>query len=305
MLGAMLGDAFGRPLEGTALGDSRLPRWVERRRESADPLGYSDDTEMMIFVAESLIECGRVDPDHLLRWMATHHDPARGYGKGTRSAFTAAMSGVPTSEASRSFWAEGSKGNGAAVRVAPIACVYSRNDSTLAPAAAASARITHGHESAVAAAVVMARAIAAALETDPRRIPDAGWFVSSLAGWDSTLDAKLRLVVGLVGERASTADVVAALGNGVLAVESVPLALFNFLRWGDDYEGAVVQTALCGGDVDSICSMTGALAGALDGEEALPARWLARAEDRRRGLRFVSALADRISDLGCPSRTQL
>ncbi|HEX4456391.1 MAG TPA: ADP-ribosylglycohydrolase family protein [Polyangia bacterium] len=227
MLGALLGDAFGRPLEGTDGHDSRLPGWVERRRCGSDPLGYSDDTEMMIFVAESILECGRVDADHLLRWMATHYEPARGYGKGARAAFAAAARGVPTSEASCSAWSEGSKGNGAAVRVAAIACLYSADDESLTSAVTASATVTHAHPTAVDGAVVMARATSAVLRTHRGEIPDADSFVACLEPTDSTFAEKLGLVPALVRARASTAEAVAALGNGVLAIDSVPLALLK------------------------------------------------------------------------------
>ena len=294
MLGTLLGDAFGRPLEGVDGRDHRLPGLVERRRRGSDPLGYSDDTEMMTFVAESILECGRVDGDHLLQWMATHHEPARGYGKGTRAAFAAAARGVPASEAGYSSWSEGSKGNGAAVRVTPIACLYVADDESLAPAATASATITHAHPIAVDGAVVMAHATAAVLRTQRGEIPDADSFVACLRPTESAFAEKLGLVRALVRARASPAEAVAALGNGVLAIDSVPLALFSFLRWGPDFEAVVVNTALCGGDIDSIAAMSGALSGALVGEEGLPTRWLARAEDGSRGVGHVSELADQL-----------
>src|SRR5262249_1306971 len=154
-----------RPLEGADGRDSRLSGLVERRRRGTDLLGYSDDTEMMIFVAESILECGRVDGDHLLQRMATHYEPARHYGKGTRAAFAAAARGVPASETGYSSWSEGSKGNGAAVRVTPIACLHFADDESLAPAATTSATITHAHPFAVDGAVVVAQATAAALRT--------------------------------------------------------------------------------------------------------------------------------------------
>jgi poly(ADP-ribose) glycohydrolase ARH3 len=297
MLGALLGDAFGRPLEGTALTDSGLPDRVERRRRGSDPLGYSDDAEMMIFVAESLVRCGRLNPEHLLRWMAQHHEPARGYGKGTRAALAAAARGVPAADVAYTCWPEGSIGNGAAVRVAPIACLHPERDQPLSEAAAAAARVTHASLVAVESAIVMARATAAVLRapTGERPSPDA--FLASIEPAEPTLAARLASVSALLHARASTREAVAVLGNGVVAVESVPLALFCFLRWGPDFESVIVQTALCGGDVDSIAAMSGALSGASVGEAGLPARWLARAENGCRGRDHVRALADQVCDL--------
>jgi poly(ADP-ribose) glycohydrolase ARH3 len=286
MLGTFLADAFGRPLEGMDATDHRLSERVERRRVGSSPLGYSDDAEMMIFVAESLLECGRIDPEHLLQWMSDHHEPARGYGKGTRAAF-----------ASNSLWPEGSKGNGAAVRVAPIACLYVDDDTSLSLAAAASATVTHAHPTAIDCAVVMARATAVLLRVPDGTMPALGSFMERLRPTEPTLTSRLSTVATLVQDRASPREAIAALGNGVLAIESMPLALFCFLRWGSDFEAVVVQTALCGGDIDSIAAMSGALSGALLGEAGLPAQWLQRAENGFRGRRYVSDLANRICEM--------
>jgi poly(ADP-ribose) glycohydrolase ARH3 len=143
----------------------------------------------------------------------------------------------------------------------------------------------------------MARATAALLSAPIAETLDVANFIAQLEPTDHELATRLALVPPLVERRASTRDAVAALGNGILAFESVPLALFCFLRWGSDFESAVVHTALCGGDVDSIAAMTGALSGALVGAAGLPAQWLARAEGGARGHEYVAALADRICDL--------
>lgn len=271
MLGCLLGDAFGRPLEGISHRDPRLPKLVERRRTGRDPLGCSDDAEMMILVAESLLEAGRVDPEHLLRWMAANHDPARGYGRGTRAALASGIASL-------------SVGNGAAVRVAPIAW---RSDDDVR----AAARVTHGSAIAVEAAVVLARALVTTLcERD--------FSAESLRAGEAALAERMVCVDRLVARNASTEEAVRVLGNGVPAVESVPLAIFGFLRWGPSFEEVISHSALAGGDVDSIAAMSGALAGAAVGEAGLPSSWIARLERGARGADFVRSLADRICALG-------
>jgi poly(ADP-ribose) glycohydrolase ARH3 len=271
MVGCLLGDAFGRPLEGISHHDRRLPRLVERRRSGRDPLGCSDDAEMMILVAESLVDAARLDPPHLLRWMAANYDPARGYGRGTRLALA---SGVPSP----------SIGNGAAVRVVPIAWLADHD-------VRAAARVTHGSAVAVDAAVVFAHAVANALG-------GRHFFAASLGANEPALADRLTLVDRLVASAASTDEAVRALGNGVPAMESVPLAIFCFLRWGPSFEEVVVHSALAGGDVDSIAAMSGSLAGASVGEAGLPPQWIARLERGSRGADHVRALADAICALG-------
>jgi ADP-ribosylglycohydrolase len=62
--GAALGDALRRPLEGASARDLRASGGVEARAASDDPLGYSDDTEMLLGVGESLLRRDGVDPYH-------------------------------------------------------------------------------------------------------------------------------------------------------------------------------------------------------------------------------------------------
>ena len=88
LLGTFVGDALGMPFEG------QPPAAIPRRLEMLDArLGrgtYTDDTQMTIALAESLLERGRVDEDHLGGAFLTAYDPRRGYGAGTRQV------GLPT-----------------------------------------------------------------------------------------------------------------------------------------------------------------------------------------------------------------
>ncbi len=74
LLGLAVGDALGAPFEGltgTLIYDMRgLPEQF-LNIPSAEPLYYTDDTEMMIGVAETLVECGEIDETVLMRrWAA-------------------------------------------------------------------------------------------------------------------------------------------------------------------------------------------------------------------------------------------
>lgn len=88
ILGAVLGDAFGAPFEGALPGES-LTRQVHERDGAVRPWGYTDDGEMAIGVAESLVERRGFEPEHVLETLAGRHEPARGYGSGTLRVFRA------------------------------------------------------------------------------------------------------------------------------------------------------------------------------------------------------------------------
>lgn len=57
------------------------------------------------------------------------------------------------------------------------------------------------------------------------------------------------------------------------AIEELPIALGMLLVAGGDYRRAVLGSVNYGRDCDSIATMSGALAGALHGERAVPADW--------------------------------
>lgn len=165
LLGTFVGDALGMPFEGVA--PRAIPAAVEMVEAGLGRGTYTDDTQMMIALAESLIERGWVEEEHLARAFQAAYDPARGYGRGTRRVLELWRSGAPVADAANQlFGGQGSRGNGAAMRVAPVAVCFRQHPERLLEEAARSARVTHAHPVGVDAAVVQAAAIGAALRDD-------------------------------------------------------------------------------------------------------------------------------------------
>src|SRR5215475_15884346 len=87
LLGLAVGDAVGAPYEGLSAenifwGHGAASDLVAKA--DTEPLYYTDDTEMMIGVAEALAERGRADEEALCRAFAANYHPDRGYGRGAR-----------------------------------------------------------------------------------------------------------------------------------------------------------------------------------------------------------------------------
>ena len=247
---------------------------------------YTDDTQMAIALAESLLECDGVEEEHLGRAFLAAYDPQRGYGSGTRAVLTLISDGVPALEAAtRVFDAWGSLGNGAAMRIAPIAMRYADDHEALLGAAARSARVTHAHPVGIDGAV----AIAAALrDGDPLAAAQA-------AAQTPQLREQLAKAARLIAERPSSADVAATLGNSSRAAESVPTAIYAAVAHSG-FEDAVSFAVRCGGDADTIGAMAGAIAGARDGATAIPARWCDPLDDGPKGRSYVERLAEQLTD---------
>src|SRR5215813_2144106 len=81
LLGLALGDALGAPYEGGAVGQAA---WWLLGVGKGNLLRWTDDTEMAIGLATSLIEKRGLDADHLARTWAENADWKRGYGPGAR-----------------------------------------------------------------------------------------------------------------------------------------------------------------------------------------------------------------------------
>lgn len=284
LLGTLIGDALGRPFEGTPVGGlPRLRSAVQRRVTVPRAWGYSDDGEMMLAVADSIATLGDVDEAHVIETMASSHEPARGYGKGARAAFRTWSQTRSWQLASRALWEDGSRGNGAAVRVAPVAIRHWSDSARLVRAAARrSALPTHSHGEAVAGAERVAMAVWLALHGSAPRDVLRELQRESAAG-------PLTDGIGRIDLDEPVDAAVRTLGHGVLAVESVPLAIWAHGR-SHSFESAVVEAVCAGGDADTIGAMTGAMAGATYGASSIPDSWVEALErPARRRVRTLAA----------------
>ncbi len=137
-----------------------------------------------------------------------------------------------------------------------------------------------------------------ALQTDALAL-DAAAFLAELRRRARDLppwaDAALLRVGELVDRAANHVEAGRALGTSPLARESVFAALWAFLSSAATYAGAVTSAALLGGDVDSICAMTGALAGALHGMNGMPVSWLRNLDHERPNIEELLELCDDLS----------
>ncbi len=295
-LGCLLGDALGRPFEMMSGNDGRLGPALEALLARSGRLFYTDDTEMMISVAESLVRMGGIQRDGLMATLAANYDPARGYGHGMKLAVQALRSG--SRAGAFASWAEGSKGNGGAVRVVAIACAYHDDLELLAALAEEAAGVTHAHPLGRAGAVAHAVALGQVLRHSDEGPFDSeglvGRILQARAVRATTLGSHLAEACRLARGLADAGSAARVLGNGVLAEESVPFALFSLLRWAPDFVGVIKNTILAGGDTDTTAAMSGALCGALVGEEGLPGVWLDRIETGPKGSAYVGTLADAV-----------
>ncbi|NMO51599.1 hydrolase [Actinoplanes sp. TBRC 11911] len=265
------------------MGDCFGGTWFRRRFVPGElkvgPWRRTDDTAMAVVLLGMLEGRGEVDQDALAVGFAEAYarDPYRQYGAGMHDVLPALGDGEAWAEVTaRQFGGQGSWGNGAAMRVAPLGAWFAGDLNRCAYEAARSAQVTHAHPEAAAGAVAVA--LAAALNVE------SALSLHAIAERVTEGDIGRRLrVVAELGADVRPIEVVGEVGSGrrMSAADTVPFALWCAARHPDDLEAALWATASGRGDVDTTCAITGGVVGARTGVAGLPAFWLAAAEPAR------------------------
>ena len=287
LIGSAVGDALGAPAEGYSMEQVRS-LYTEETGWAMVCDRYTDDTEMMIGVAESLIRNKGFNGADMARTFIQNYDATRGYGPGSKEALERIRSGESWEEASKKVFAgEGSYGNGAAMRIAPVGLLYYDNTDALREVAYKSSHITHSHELGKEGAALQAFAIALAVRGQKEdMLLGLKEFVQN-----EVYEDKIRRIELLRDKDATKQEIIAELGNGEAAFNSVPTAVYSFLRF-DSFADSVIYAVSLGGDTDTIGAMTGAISGAYYGYDAIPNEWIAQLENGEKGKSYIKRLAE-------------
>lgn len=300
LIGTAVGDALGLAREGLS------PRRAFRIWGGA-PLRYgllfgrgmiSDDTEHCCMTAQALlaapcnVEAFSRELGWRLRWWLIALPAGIGWAT-LRSivklwcGFSPVRSGVY------------SAGNGPAMRSAVIGACFSFDDDRLAAVACAATRITHSDPRALDGALAIAMAGQHAIREasdslDPMRIIERIRYRMISPEFRQRLD---RISYHLA-RKSTPSEVVDDFGlqHGVsgYVLDTVPIALFCWLRWPGDVRMAIEQSILLGGDTDSVAAIVGALAGATNGVQSIPSEWQSRLIEWPRSRQWMHALAERL-----------
>jgi len=262
ILGGALGDAWGGPSEGST---GRVSFEIPAR-----PV-LSDDTQLTLATCQSIIERGRVDPEklasHFLSWFLAGR--IHGIGSSTLKAMRDLATG--THWALAGARGEYAAGNGAAMRIAPLAFLLDPADSDRAMIRDV-CRITHHNDEAYVGALAVVLAI--------RSVLSGNWmqqqsFLTAVV--DDLPDSAVRdRVKDLLPLKVTGSEVARRFGATGHVVDTVPLALYcaQFIA-SKPLTSVLVQTIYVGGDTDTIASITGQLAGVVVGAAGVPSDLLA------------------------------
>jgi ADP-ribosyl-[dinitrogen reductase] hydrolase len=261
LLGGAIGDALGVFAETKLINYQPLLDWdgktfIGSEHHNLLPGQFSDDTQLSIEVAESLINNNGFNPDDLAKryseWMSSGR--ARGWGRTTLAAIQNLDNGVHWSASGIA----GSYGNGTAMRAAPFGVWYRDDIKSLIESVKIDSAITHASEEAEAGALSIALAAAFAANND----------IDNLLNriCEHLPDSKVKKTVYSLGslidaEHINPASALSVLGTKADVRQTVPAALYCFLRF-DNYHEGVEAAIRAGGDTDTTAAIVGALFGA-------------------------------------------
>ena len=283
-------------LRALALGDGFGERWFHRGNREAiemikarqlpleSPWYWTDDTAMALTLVHLLHLHGEIRQDGLAEMFGATYlaDPYRGYGYGM-TVLLPRLADDPGSwdvQARALFEGQGSFGNGAAMRTAPLGAWFCHDLGTVREQAHLAAEVTHAHPEGIDGAVAVAVAAAMAAASRGAPAPDPRSFLEYAAG----------AVPGPVGDGIARAaslppgtpawKAADLLGNGqqIRASDTVPFALWSAAHHLDDLPGALWTTAEGLGDVDTTCAITAGIAAARSGLAGVPPAWLGYCE---------------------------
>jgi poly(ADP-ribose) glycohydrolase ARH3 len=300
-LGAACGDILGAVVEGNSARDIR-ELYAELRDFTESPRGYgcyTDDTQMTLALATSLIECGRVDAARVSAKYAEFYEPWRGYGGAAHRALRLLVDGGDYRGTGRLEFPEGSFGNGGAMRIAPVGLAYRHApDKSLQEAVEYALLCTHVHPEAIDGALVQAKAIAIAASMEPEFFNPSKLIESLLATCRTEIMAtQLKILADGLQHDDEDIYVIGRVGNGIRASQAVAAALWAFVRYWHTAEDCVIRAVGFGGDTDTIGAMAGALVGTLHGTAWIPARWYDNIENGPHGRDEIIAVARNLSKL--------
>jgi ADP-ribosyl-[dinitrogen reductase] hydrolase len=276
-LGLALGDALGATVEFMTAAEIRARHGVHREIVGGGWLrlaagDVTDDTEMSLCIARAIDAAGAWDlraiADRFVAWLrAGPVDVGSTVRKGIRRYMLDGTLAGPEHA--------GDGGNGAAMRMVPVALATVPDPALLARCAVEQARITHHHALSDAAAVHVGELLHLAM----------------LGRGKGTLR---RASDALAARAAAFAfEPYRGLASGYV-VDTLQTVLHAFFTTRG-FEQCVVAAVNRGGDADTTGAIAGAIAGAYYGPEELPRRWLRRLDPAVRS--EIERLSDRLVDL--------
>ena len=262
-VGAAIGDALGMPLEfELASPPEHLVRDMHAGRLPAG--SFTDDTEMALALAESLLELRQMDQQDVTnRFLAWYKRRPPDVGIHTTNVLEVIEKGESWENAALKVQSSypDSAGNGSVMRCWPVALMCWHDEEILNTWSRVQSQVTHAHEDCIAGCAFVNSMIAQMVNgAEPMAA-----YQHALAS--VKMPDGLRQAIKLAPRRKRD-----ELRNTGWVRHTIESALWGLLNT-NSFEEALVQVINLGADADTAGAVVGALAGAAYGLETIPDAW--------------------------------
>ncbi len=287
LVGLAIGDALGAPVEFKDRGSFPEVREMLAGGYFKLPAGaWTDDTAMALCLADSLLYDGNLDAkdllDRFLGWIYENENTSTGQCVGVGQNTFAVLGNYRRTGALTAPPVKGrSDGNGALMRLAPVACRHWTNPSKARAIARSQSYATHASELSAAACEAMASIMCDLIISRPWQEALAK---ISCEPWPEEIGA---ILAG--GWQDKSRDAISSSGFVVHTFEAAIWAVGTT----SSFEEALITAVNLGHDADTVGAVAGQIAGARYGIRAIPPRWkdllIQHDEIDRRAQSLVSA----------------
>lgn len=309
ILGTAIGDALGMPIEG--LKPAVIKKYYGEIKSYCSPNKkcyslhnlkrgqWTDDTQLMLAIGESIIERGHIDYVDIISRHANISDH-RGWGKATTNSIQRYMSGYSWNNSGEVDAA----GNGPPMKIAPIGVLYGLekiDDFEMLSIVINISRMTHKDARATVAAILQTELIGAAirfgigglklkLEQLYTRANSLERVFYGLNYNRKMLSTKIYKSINLARSGVIDSIIREEIGTGAFVNQSYAFICAMLYKYLDDPINCIEKTINQGGDCDTTGAMVGAVVGAIHGYKAFPYRWKRSLEDKQRLITLADGL---------------
>lgn len=286
LLGVAIGDSLGYPVERLSP-EERLKKYGLITSYVNGRALPSDDTQLTFDTVKVILEHGRVVPWELARIFASHR--ISGMGRTVKEFLRNYRErGLP-------WYRTGVKrpSNGAIMRISPVIIPNLKTKENYLVDAVLDTLITHNEPLAIASSVAFADMLWNVINSngrmDAKRIIERFVLVISKLTGDKKYKTRERARVKYEGPASefirdqvyyaldrglSVQEFSKTIGSGGYLLETVPNALFIFVRYLNDPQRGIIEALNFTKDSDTIASIVASAFGALYGRQAFREEWV-------------------------------
>lgn len=340
LIGGSVGDALGYAVEFSALDTIRRKYGkggiTEFKLNSDNVAEFSDDTQMSLFTAESLLTAllnNKLSEQEILSTMRTGYE--HWYATQTRIPYALDKSWLTHIASLWSQRAPGdtcmsalhqisfgdgspvennSKGCGGIMRVAPIGIFSAAHPDILdieqaGILAGKAAEITHKHPLSTYSSMILVMIVTECLSSnkfDRSQFRDmiinkVFKILDSKYREDDKMSDIFKLIlkaIELAECNKTDTESIRELGQGWIAEETLAIAIFSVMRYIDNFEKCIVCSVNHSGDSDSTGAVAGNVIGAILGYSAIPEKYITNLELHD----VILSVADDLGEFSSPEQ---